>query len=567
MNKLEAEEKQEEIQKQLISKMDTSKFTIHKMNIADAAKSLNTDLKKGLTSAEAEKRLEKYGPNELDAEEDKSLWESIVEQFEDILVRILLASATISFVIAITGDGDEGLTAYVEPFVILLILVLNAIVAIWQDRNADSALEALKDLQAAECIVLRDGSWSTIDAKTLVPGDIVQVKQGQCVPADLRCAEIQSIALQIEQAALTGESVSVQKTTSTLGDSATMLQDQKNMLFSSTIVSSGTAVGIVAYTGMKTAIGNVHSEVMAAEKDVSKTPLEEKVDNFGELLAKVIFVICFLVWAMNYNKFFDAIHGTAFKGCIYYFKIAVALAVAAIPEGLPAVITTCLALGTRKMSANNCIVRRLPSVETLGCTSVICSDKTGTLTKNEMCAVKFGLVADIEGQFNEFSVEEKSYSPDGKILDGMTDGRFSEAKTLKHMAMVCSSNNRASIYYHEDKESPAKSQFKLLGEPTEAALKVLAEKIGRYDINGPTQTSNAKKNPTSYGNYLMKGINEVATLDFSSERKAMSKIVTGYNGNNSNTVLLKGAPERVLEKCTKIMKENGEESNLSASQR
>lgn len=137
------------------------------------------------------------------------------------------------------GDGDEGLTAYVEPFVILLILVLNAIVAIWQDRNADSALDALKDMQAADCIVLRDVHWQTIDAKELVPGDVVQVKQGQCVPADLRVAEIQSIALQVEQAALTGESVSVQKSTEALGDNAKMLQDQKNMLFSSTIVSSG----------------------------------------------------------------------------------------------------------------------------------------------------------------------------------------------------------------------------------------------------------------------------------------------------------------------------------------
>ena len=187
------------------------------------------------------------------------------------------------------------------------------------------------------------------------------------------------------------------------------------MLFSSTIVSSGTAIGIVSYTGMKTAIGSVHAEVMAADKDENKTPLEEKVDNFGELLAKVIFVICFLVWAMNYNKFFDAIHGTPFKGCIYYFKIAVALAVAAIPEGLPAVITTCLALGTRKMSANNCIVRRLPSVETLGCTSVICSDKTGTLTKNEMCAIRFGVIGSSTDSINVYNVEEKSYSPEGKI--------------------------------------------------------------------------------------------------------------------------------------------------------
>ena len=158
---------------------------------------------------------------------------------------------------------------------------------------------------------------------------------------------------------MTGESVSVLKTINKMDDSAKMLQDQKNMLFSSTIISSGTAVGVVAYTGMKTAIGSVHSEVQAAKEDEEDTPLTQKIDQFGDMLAKVIFAICFLVWAMNYNKFFDPIHGSTFKGCIYYFKIAVALAVAAIPEGLPAVITTCLALGTRKMAANNCIVRRL----------------------------------------------------------------------------------------------------------------------------------------------------------------------------------------------------------------
>ena len=322
------------------------------------------------------------------------------------------------------GDGEEGLTAYVEPFVILLILVLNAIVAIWQDSNADSALDALKEMQAQECTVMRDGQWGIVDSKDLVPGDIVKITMGQCVPADLRCCEILSIALKLEQAALTGESQSVSKNIDALGDKAQMLQDQKNMLFSSTIVSEGTAIGVVAYTGMKTAIGSVHSEVQAAEKEEKKTPLEEKVDNFGELLAKVIFVICFLVWAMNFNKFFDPIHGSAAKGCIYYFKIAVALAVAAIPEGLPAVITTCLALGTRKMSANNCIVRRLPSVETLGCTSVICSDKTGTLTKNQMCAIKFGIVGANSDDINEFNVEEKSYSSECKILDGFNDERF-----------------------------------------------------------------------------------------------------------------------------------------------
>jgi len=203
------------------------------------------------------------------------------------------------------------------------------------------------------------------------------------------------------------------------------------MLFSSTIVNYGSALGVVTFTGMQTAIGRVQEEVRAAAEDEEDTPLKQKLDDFGEKLSYLIGAVCLIVWVMNYKNFFDEIHGSPIKGCIHYFKIAIALAVAAIPEGLPAVITTCLALGTRKMAQNNAIVRRLPSVETLGCTSVICSDKTGTLTRNQMCAVQFGVC---EGSaFAQYDVVENqkseggAYSPENPKISGNFDQEFKKS--------------------------------------------------------------------------------------------------------------------------------------------
>lgn len=286
----------------------------------------------------------------MEKEEETSLWDKIKEQFEDLLARILLLAATISFLIAVFDDGDEGIAAYVEPFVILLILVLNAMVAIYQDNDADSALEALKDLQATTCTTLRNGTWCSMDSKRLVPGDIVKVVAGDCVPADIRITQLESVSLQVEEAPLTGESVSVQKQTEALKSGGEVLQEQKNMLFSSTVINYGSALGVVTFTGMQTAIGRVQAEVREAAEEEEDTPLKQKLDDFGEKLSYLIGAVCLVVWVMNYKNFFDEIHGSAIKGCIHYFKIAIALAVAAIPEGLPAVITTCLALGTRKMA-------------------------------------------------------------------------------------------------------------------------------------------------------------------------------------------------------------------------
>lgn len=439
-----------------------------------------------------------------------------------------------------------------EPFVILLILVLNALVAIYQDKDADGALAALKNMQAVGCQVKRNGVWASMDSKLLVPGDIVRVKMGDNIPADVRVLELNSVSLQVEEAPLTGESVSVSKRVDKMAGGADILQDQRNMLFASTIVNYGSATGVVVFTGMSTAIGRVQKEVAEAAEEEEATPLKKKLDDFGEKLSYLIGAVCLLVWLMNFNNFFDEIHGSPVKGCIYYFKIAIALAVAAIPEGLPAVITTCLALGTRKMAQNNAIVRRLPSVETLGCTTVICSDKTGTLTKNEMCAVKFAVLGDHVQQFYTYDIDEakNSYSPVGCFIKSQ-DRDFNEdqvkhAALFKSLAIGCSYNNNARIDLVDGK-------LTRVGEPTEAALKVFAEKLYGSAVDN--------KSAFNFDEQLKHQLTTIATLDFTSERKAMSTIVSGYKGDKD--LLLKGAPDRVIKKCNKFMGLNGAQA-LSA---
>jgi P-type Ca2+ transporter type 2C len=525
------------------------KANYHKMEVHEVAKKFQTNLDTGLTSEKAEELLQKYGTNELEHKEKESLWEKIKEQFDDLLVKILLAAAIVSFVIALTDDKEEGLAAYVEPIVIMLILIANAIIGIAQDNNADKAIEALMNMQALECKVLRNGEWKIMDSKYLVPGDVVEVHLGDRNPADIRLAKLKSVSLQIEEASLTGESKGVNKQTEIVNTDSNILQDRKNILFSSTIITYGSGIGIVVSTGMDTAIGSIQKEVQEAEEDEEDTPLKKKLDQFGEVLSYMIGAICLLVWLMNYSNFSDPIHGGFVRGCIYYFKIAVALAVAAIPEGLPAVITTCLALGTRTMAQNHAIVRTLPSVQTLGCTTVICSDKTGTLTKNEMSATKLYFSGRSVEDFNEFEVEDTSYNPEGTI--NISENQKKEYKNLLlDIATVSTINNHSDIKYDNE------NGFTKYGAPTEVALKVISEKIASLYGN----FGNYESNPCPFNISLE--IETLGFLEFDSRRKMMSTVVSGFNGNH-RSLLIKGAPERLLDKCTHIRLGTGKDVELS----
>eukprot|EP01147_Barroeca_monosierra_P002681 gene2682-5573_t len=495
----------------------------------------------GLSKQQVEERLAKFGHNELPEEEGKSLLVLVLEQFDDLLVKILLAAAVISFVLAFfEEDEKEQFTAFVEPFVILVILVLNAIVGVWQERNAESAINELKEYQSEHAKVLRQPSNEVheIEARDLVIGDIVEIAVGDQIPADLRVLKLLSTTLKIDQSILTGESDSVMKQVETVDLEDVVNQDKKNMLFSGTMVNSGKAIGVVVGTGSQTEIGHINRE-LTTEED-RKTPLKIRIEEFGESLCKWITIICVLVWVININHFNDPMHGGSYiKGAIYYFKIAVALAVAAIPEGLPAVITTCLALGTRRMAKRNALVRKLPSVETLGCTSVICSDKTGTLTTNQMCVLDFFVVND-DQSLKCFNVSGSSFEPKGDITIKGKPADCKSSKAVSELAAICSLCNDSSLTYTDEKG------YQKVGEPTEAALLVLVEKM---DVSSTKETSLLAKN-----NAIRSQYRKELTLEFSRDRKRMSVYVTE---SMKPKIFSKGAPERVLENCKNVRLDNG----------
>ncbi|XP_071438595.1 calcium-transporting ATPase sarcoplasmic/endoplasmic reticulum type isoform X2 [Hetaerina americana] len=510
----------------------------------------NVDPERGLTIDQVKSNQAKYGPNELPAEEGKSIWQLVLEQFDDLLVKILLLAAIISFVLALFEEHDNSITAFVEPLVILLILIANAIVGVWQERNAESAIEALKEYEPEMGKVVRGDKAGVqkVRAKEIVPGDIVEVSVGDKIPADIRLVKIFSTTLRIDQSILTGESVSVIKHTDAIPDPRAVNQDKKNILFSGTNVAAGKARGIVMGTGLNTAIGKIRTEM--SETEEIKTPLQQKLDEFGEQLSKVISLICVAVWAINIGHFNDPAHGGSWiKGAVYYFKIAVALAVAAIPEGLPAVITTCLALGTRRMAKKNAIVRSLPSVETLGCTSVICSDKTGTLTTNQMSVSRMFIFEKIEGNdstFHEFEITGSTYEPIGDVYLKGSKVKGSDFDTLHEMGTICIMCNDSAIDFNEFKNA-----FEKVGEATETALIVLAEKMNPFSV--PKTGLDRRGSAIVVRQDIETKWKKEFTLEFSRDRKSMSSYCVPLKASrlgNGPKLFVKGAPEGVLERCT-----------------
>ncbi|XP_020402506.1 calcium-transporting ATPase 3, endoplasmic reticulum-type [Zea mays] len=518
-------------------------------SVAEVLEAFGVDQTKGLSDSQVEQHARLYGKNVLPQEESTPFWKLVLKQFDDLLVKILIAAAVISFLLA-RMNGETGLSAFLEPSVIFMILAANAAVGVITETNAEKALEELRAYQADIATVLRNGCFSILPATELVPGDIVEVGVGCKVPADMRMVEMLSHQLRVDQAILTGESCSVAKEVESTPAMNAVYQDKTNILFSGTVVVAGRARAIVIGIGSNTAMGSIRDAMLRTEDEA--TPLKKKLDEFGTFLAKVIAGICILVWVVNIGHFRDPSHGGFVRGAIHYFKVAVALAVAAIPEGLPAVVTTCLALGTKRMARLNAIVRSLPSVETLGCTTVICSDKTGTLTTNMMSVSKVCVVRSVHQRpmTDEYSISGTTFAPDGFIYDA--DGLQLEfppqSPCLLHLAMCSALCNESTLQYNPDKKS-----YEKIGESTEVALRVLVEKVGLPGFDSMPSSLNmlTKHERASYCNHYWENqFRKISVLEFSRDRKMMSVLCSR---KHQEIMFSKGAPESIMARCTHIL--------------
>ena len=396
-------------------------------SLKETAKKLETDIEKGLSQDEVNKRYEKYGRNELKAKAKKSLLVKFLEQFKDFMIIVLIIAAVVSGIVGV--QQGEGIA---DTFIILIVVIVNAIIGVAQENKAEKSLEALQKLSSHVAKVIRGGNLTVVQSADLVPGDIVVLDTGDFIPADLRIVE--AVNLKSQESALTGESVPVDKTSDTIEDESVGIGDRKNMLFSSSLITYGRGKGIVVETGMKTEVGKIAE--MISEVEDSETPLQKKLNGLGKTLGIVALAICAVIFVVG------MLYG---KAPLNMFMTAVSLAVAAIPEGLAAVSTIVLAIGVQRMVQRNAIVKKLPAVETLGSASVICSDKTGTLTQNKMTV--------------------KKIFTNGELVDLEKVTEFNEENTLLFQAeMLCNDTKIA-----EDGT--------LTGDPTETALIDMGNKV------------------------------------------------------------------------------------------
>lgn len=462
--------------------------------IKDVENILQTDVEKGLTSDEVTKRREKYGLNQLEAAKKKSLLQRFLDQFKDFSIIVLIIAAIVSGVVGVANG--EGIT---DTIIILIVVLVNAIIGVSQEAKAEKSLEALQKLTDHASKVIRNGEVTVVPAKELVPGDIVVLDTGDYIPADLRI--IEAINLKSQEASLTGESLPVEKETAKIEDPETGIGDRVNMAFSSSLVTYGRGKGIVVETGMTTEVGKIAGMINSTEKQ--ETPLQTKLNKLGKTLGIAALAICAFIFLVGLIQGKEAIH---------MFMTAVSLAVAAIPEGLVAVSTIVLAIGVQKMVKKNAIVKRLPAVETLGSATVICSDKTGTLTQNKM------------------TVEKIFWNNSLKDLTNIKENEIDEElKKLVYANMLCN-------------DTKVSSDGTLTGDPTETALVDMAFKLD-FDPTIYDRTPRLEEVPFDSDRKLMTTVNEV---------------------NGKYIVYTKGGIDELLNRCV-AYEVNGEIKNDLAS--
>ncbi len=480
----------------------------HALSAPESAKRLATDLERGLSAKEASARLANHGPNELAEAPPEPIWKKFLEQFKELVIWILIAAAVVS----------GALGEWVDTVAILAIVLMNAILGFIQEERAGRALAALRKLSSPNARVVRGGTLSVIPARELVPGDVIEIEAGDHLSADARIVE--EFGLRTQEAALTGESTPTDKDAAAAIPESAPLGDRKTMLYMGTVVAGGKGRAVVTGTGMNSELGRIAGLLERFEPE--PTPLQRRLTELGKVLVYVCLAVVVVIFAMELWEAVRAGEAVG-KAMADVFLIAVSLAVAAVPEGLPAVVTVALAIGLQRMVRRNALVRKLPSVETLGSVTVICTDKTGTLTRNEMTVQKIlagGRLYDVGGA---------GYIPQGEFREG--DQKI-DPNTRADLLLALKAGARCN----NAKLVPGKNeQWEVIGDPTEGALLVSAMKAGI----GPQA-----------GDHI------IYEIPFDSERKAMSVVLRDSSG--AMVMFAKGAPEVMLGKCTRALIEGKE---------